>query len=208
MRKLLPSSRRATGLAAFVLACAALPAAASELATATLSSTPLSPSSWQYSLTLTDTGTTDIGTFWFAWIPGQDYMPTPPTDIGSPASWAALVTGGNPGNGYAIQWVAGAGAALHAGESTSAFTFESATTPQQMAADSPFHPGTPLLTSFVYSGAPFSDAGLRFLAEPAASTSAVPEPASLMLLLAGGLLVGARVRTRCDQGAEAATSAA
>ena len=71
------SQRRAVGLAALAVACAcaAAPAVASEAASATFSSTQLSPTSWQYSLTLNDTGTTDLGTFWFAWVPGKDEFP-------------------------------------------------------------------------------------------------------------------------------------
>src|ERR1700743_3485655 len=59
------SQRMGIALAAVAVACAcaAAPAAASEAASATLSSVELSPTSWQYSLTLNDTGTTDLGTF-------------------------------------------------------------------------------------------------------------------------------------------------
>ena len=186
--------RAAIGLAAIAItwACSAVPAVAAESAVATISSTELSPTSWQYSLTLNDTGTTNLGTFWFAWVPGEDFMPTSPTNIDSPASWAAHITGGHANDGFAIQWVAGAGAALTPGQSFS-FSFDSATTPQQMAADSPFYPGTPVLTSFVYSGAPFSDAGVEFAVQAAAP---VPEPSSIALLSAGALLVGLRATRR------------
>lgn len=58
-----------------------------------------------------------------------------------------------------------------------------------MDRDSPFFPGTPVLTSFVYSGAPFSDGGFQFVVQPAAATAA-PEPASGALAVLGiGLLV-------------------
>lgn len=186
--------RGALALASIALAwaCSAAPALAAEEATATLSSVALDATTWQYSLTLNDTGTTNLGTFWFAWIPGQNYMASAPTDITSPNSWSSRITHGGATDGYAIQWVAGAGGALTPGQSLSGFTFDSTVSPAQMAADSPFYPGTPTLTSFVYSGGPFSDAGYKFVVQ----TSAVPEPASAALMMAGLLLVGARVVRR------------
>jgi hypothetical protein len=185
-------ARLASAVAAIACIGAAQPAAAALDADATISATQLTPTTWHYTLTLTDAGTTNVGTFWFAWIPGQDYMPTQPVNIASPASWAAVVTGGNPNNGYAIQWVAGTGAALTPGQSSSAFSFDSATTPQQMAGDSPFYPGTPMLTSFAYIGAPFADPGYQFVVQ----TAPVPEPSTMVLLSLGGLVMAGRIARR------------
>ena len=75
------------------------------------------------------------------------------------------------------------------GGSLSGFSFVSSTTPEQMMGDSPFFPGTPVLTSFVYSGAPFSDGGYKFVV----TAAPVPEPSTIALLAAGGLLVGLQV---------------
>ena len=190
------SPRQAIGLAALAIACAcaAAPATAAEAASATFSSIQLSPTSWQYSLTLNDTGTTNLGTFWFAWVPGEDFLATAPTNIADPSGWSAKTTHDGAGDGFAIQWKAGAGALLAPGQSLAGFMFDSDTSPAEMMGDSVFFPGTPVTTTFVYSGAPFSDAGVEFLVEPAVST--VPEPSSLALMDLGALAFAARLASR------------
>ena len=50
----------------------------------------LGPNSYRYSLDLNNTGTTQIGTFWFAWIPNYDFLTTPPTAISSPTGWTGM----------------------------------------------------------------------------------------------------------------------
>jgi hypothetical protein len=164
-------------------------------ASATISSTQLTPNTWQYDVTLDDTGTTNVGTLWFSWLPGQDFMPSFPTNITSPASWSDLVTGGFPGDGSAIQWVAGPGAALPPGESLSGFLFDSTTSPTTMAGVSPLYPLQPVLTSVVYSGGPFSDAGFELRVQPVSPT---PEPANgaLVVVCAGILIAMRQIRRR------------
>jgi len=194
MKRSSSSQRRALGLAALTIACAcaAAPAVASEAASATFSSTQLSSTSWQYSLSLNDTGTTDLGTFWFAWVPGKDFMSTAPSGIADPAGWGAITTNDGPADGFAIQWKAGSGALLAPGQTLSGFMFDSSMSPAQMMGDSTFFPGTPVTTTFVYQGAPFSDAGVELTVQAAA----VPEPSSLALMGLGALLVGAGVARR------------
>ena len=67
------------------------------------SGTPASPV-YNYDVTVTNTGTTTIGTFWFAWIPGYDLLPHAPTSIASPTGW----TGANAPDVFgvaSVQWV-------------------------------------------------------------------------------------------------------
>jgi hypothetical protein len=77
----------------------AVAANAAEIGTATISSTQISPGKFQYSLTLKDTGTTKLGTFWFAWIPGDNFMAVTPTGITSPSGWQEIITTGGSSNG-------------------------------------------------------------------------------------------------------------
>jgi hypothetical protein len=160
-------------------------ARASSMASATLTSTQIDPTTWLYDVTLDDIGTTNLGTFWFAWEPGEDFLPTAPTGISSPAGWTQAVTHGGASDGYAIQWIAGPGAAVTPGKSLTGFSFDSRTSPTTMAGHSPFFPSTPILDSFVYTGAPFSDAG--FLLD--VQSAATPEPSGFALMICGGILV-------------------
>jgi hypothetical protein len=140
----------------------------------------------------TSTDGSALGTFWFAWVPGDDFLPTSPTNITSPTGWQAFVTNAGPSDGFAIQWTAKTGDAdLAAGSSLGGFGFDSVDTPAQLQGDSPFFPGTPTTTSFVYTGTPFSDGGDVFVAS---TVVAAPEPASLAALGMGGLLLFRRRR--------------
>lgn len=135
-----------------------------EKASASLTFSQLNSNTYHYSLTFNDIGTTNLGTFWFAWIPGQDYMPTVPTNISSPASWTAAIVHSGQGDGYAILFQANsAAAAVTPGNSLTGFAFDSATTPQQMAGPSMFYNNPPVLTSFAYTGMAFSDSGYEFV---------------------------------------------
>ena len=53
-----------------------------------ISSTP-DGSDFQYTIALTNSSASDdsIGTFWFASVPGQDYLATNPISVTPPAGW-------------------------------------------------------------------------------------------------------------------------
>jgi hypothetical protein len=184
--------------ASLLLAMAAMTPAmrASEIGSATLSSTQVDPTTWLYSIQLDDIGATNVGTFWFAWVPGEDFMGVSPTDISSPAGWTDSITNAGPSDGYAIQWLAGAGDAIQPGNTLGGFKFESTISPTSIAANSPFYSSTPTLTSTIYSGAPFSDAGFQFVAQQQQASSGTPEPGSIGLAAIGALALSLCLRRR------------
>lgn len=143
----------------------------SESASASIAVTQLDPTTYKYSITLTDTGTTPIGTFWFSWVPGEGFLPDFVTFPSSQGGWSAQITDGQPpANGYSILWTAsGASLALLPGQTLDIFTFTSSTAPATLFGNSAIHPPMPVTTSTVYSGAPFSDAGFTFAATAAAN---------------------------------------
>ena len=138
-----------------------------ESASATIAATQLSSGEYQYTITLDDTGSTPIGTFWFSWVPGEDFLDSSPSSITAPSGWTDSITNSGPNDGFAIKWTASSPSSdLEPGGSSTAFSFVSSESPSSLFGDSHFYPGTPQLTSFVYSGAPFSDAGSQFVVEP------------------------------------------
>ena len=144
-------------------------------ASATITSSQVNGTTYHYSLVLRNTGTTTIGTFWFSWIPGLDFMPVSPANVTLPSSWNAAITHGGPSDGYAVEWVASSPSSyLAAGQSLTGFGFDSTMTPAELAGFSSFYPTYPVLTTFVYIGAPLSDSGSRFLVANALQFISVP----------------------------------
>lgn len=185
MRHLL---RNSLALAALSLVCVGS-SFASIMATATYTPTQTSPGVYNYALTLNNTGTTNIGTFWFSWVPGAGFLSPIPVagSITSPAGWNFTAT--NAGAG--IRWVT-TGSLLAPGSSLTGFNFTSTETPAQLEAlrtvNNLTDPGT---VYFVYEGAPLTTAAFQ-----ANATSLTPEPGSLLLTLTGlsGVLFAAKRR--------------
>jgi len=100
-------------------------------ASAILMPQQLGPSDWRYSLTLHDTGSTAIGSFWFSWIPGENFMATAPSAISSPATWSGSPMNFGASDGHSILW--SGSTPIAAGRSLSGFRFDSASSPGQLA---------------------------------------------------------------------------
>jgi hypothetical protein len=161
-------------------------ARAGDAASGAISSQALGGGEFDYTIKLTNTGSNNLETFWFGWVPGEDFMPVSPTNIISPANWTANITGGGANDGFAIQWLTSGSTppAPLTPDSTLTFSFDSTATLAQLEANSVFHTTEPDLTAFVYSGAPFSDGGDQFV------VAAAPEPSSLALGLVAAAVMG------------------
>ena len=61
-----------------------------ESASATIAATHLPSGDYQYTITLDDTGSTPIGTFWFGWVPGEDFLDPAPSSMTAPAGWTPV----------------------------------------------------------------------------------------------------------------------
>jgi hypothetical protein len=158
-------------------------------ATATLSTQQLGPNSYEYSITLNNTGDTNIGTYWFSWIPGYDFLTPSPTNVSSPAGWTGGVQqdGFIPGY-YALEW--NTATPLAPGQSLSGFKFDSSESPAALMATSYFPPYS-VATSYVYIGPSQGDPGRLFN-----TAVTVPEPVGLALLVPALAVLASRRRRR------------
>ncbi|HEX4794172.1 MAG TPA: hypothetical protein VH370_10290 [Humisphaera sp.] len=129
---------------------------------------------YHYDITLTNTGFNGIGTFWLGWVPGGDFLPTLPLSTAGPTGWGSgnVVGSGNAFDGASIQWIAAPTNPLPTGHSLSGFAFTSSDSPTTLAG-LVHGTGLPILTSFVYSGVPFSDPGFQFTVAKVKTTSPV-----------------------------------
>jgi PEP-CTERM motif len=162
------------------------PLSAAILATATITDQQIDANTYQYDITLNNTGNTNIGVFWYAWIPGDGFLHSQPTNIVGPAGWTDSVT-----QTYAIQWVNNGNAFTH-GTSLSGFQFDSVDTPSQVFGLSQAFPTTPVGTSVVYIGSSPTGLNDEFVVQ------STPEPSTWILCGAGmvGLLLVAWRRRR------------
>ncbi|MFT3684206.1 MAG: hypothetical protein QM783_04640 [Phycisphaerales bacterium] len=155
-------------------------------ATGELVGTPMGGGVYHYTLTIHNTGTTTIGSLWFAWIPGENFMTAAATSVTSPANWAGAHQGGAGAD--SVLWQANSAAArIAVGGTLTGFAFNSTQTPAQMAALSPNDTRYHMTDSYVYSAGAFSDGGFLF------TITVTPTPSAAAAL---GLASTAMLRRR------------
>jgi hypothetical protein len=178
----MPRTRPALLSAAAVAAISSASHAALQ-ATGELVGTPNGGGGYHYTLTIHNTGTTTIGSLWFAWIPGENFMTAAATNVTSPAGWSGGHQGG--AGSESILWQANtAGARLAVGGTLTGFAFDSNQTPTQMAGLSPNDSRYHMTDSYVYIAGALGDAGYLFTitVTPAPSAVATVGLASMTLL--------------------------
>src|SRR5712692_9275440 len=131
----------------FVLGTACTIQAQSIIANAQISGQAAGGGGYNYTITLNNTAasTSPIGTFWYSWIPRQDFLPSTPTSVQPPTGWTDAITHFGALDGYAIEFTAST--SLISPGSSLAFKFSSPDSPTAIAGKSPFYPTTPVGTS-------------------------------------------------------------
>jgi hypothetical protein len=79
-------------------------------------------SSYNYTITLQNTGTDALNSFWYGWTTSGDNLPSAPSSAGNSLGWSNQVSG------TSIKWTNSSGTALAPGASTT-FTFVSSNSP-------------------------------------------------------------------------------
>lgn len=174
---------------ALAIAAGSGAAQASILGTADLTPTPLGGGLYHYTGAVHNTGTTKIGAFWFAWLPGANFLHTIPTNIQSPPGWSFSITNEGAGDGYGIEWISNVSSTINVGNSLSGFGFDTTETPAALSGFSVNHPGFHTTTSFLYVGTPLVTAGVQIIA------SVVPAPSTAAWVLTAAFAAGRRKRT-------------
>jgi hypothetical protein len=153
-----------------------------QIASGTVSGSGSGP--YTYSLSFSDapSATSSIGSVWYSWVPGSFFLPGVPTSASAPAGWTATVAT------ESVQFVANSSANyITPGQTLSGFSYQATFSPAQLAAAA--NSGL----SVAYHAGLFSDSpGNTFTV----AAAAVPEPATLTLLIAGatGLYLAGRRR--------------
>ncbi len=132
-----------------------------------------------YTIDLSNASSSDsgIGTFWYAWVPGEDLLATNPISVSAPAGWTETVTNTGATDGFGIEFIANSAAYDVQPGSSLTFSFTSADSPTSVAGNSPFYPGMSTSTSTVFPQGPFSDSGHQFVVTPAPTPTPTPAPA-------------------------------
>jgi hypothetical protein len=178
----LTANRLALALAAAAGLATSAATSHAQSATATISGVAASGGVFDYTITLHNTGTTSLDSFWYAWTLSGNNLSAAITTPGSSLGWIDTALEGNT----SISWEGNSGNALAVGQSAT-FTFDSTETPSVITI-------SPSGESVVYvSGIGPNTFGQNSpgSASPVFSPTlvAAPEPSTMGLVAAGALVL-------------------
>lgn len=157
-------------------------------AVATISGVAVS-GGFDYTIILTDSGTTSLNSFWYGWTIGNFNLPSIPSSPANSLSWGSTVSG------KSIEWVNSSGTTLTPGQSGT-FTFFSTNTPTQMTT-SPSGQSVAYVNGITFTQGNPGDSTPVF----SPTLVAAPEPSAMALLGIGsmGLLAAGWMRMRTQK---------
>jgi hypothetical protein len=183
LNRVLPIRISVVAFAALILVL--LPSAKATIsATGILTETATSASFNSFSMSIQNTSTagTSLEMFWFAWVPGQNFLKSDPITVTPPPGWTEVPIG-NASIGFSMQFNLSTGTPLAAGASLSGFDFTSPDSLAMMEMDSTIHTSTLTTTSEV--GLLPDDNGAD--SSPFVVT-VIPEPSTVALIASAGAL--------------------
>jgi hypothetical protein len=125
MKKMFKLTSIRSTVIAFGAMAASVVSAGAQSATATISGVQ-SGSVFDYTVTLDNTGTAPLESFWYAWTQSGNNLTADPSNLGNSLGWNSALF-----NGTSIQYTGTAGDALAGGQSAT-FTFASTETPTEI----------------------------------------------------------------------------
>jgi len=198
----LSATRLALALAAGLVASTVSSQAQSAMAT--ISETGGGGGTFDYTISLENTGTQSLNSFWYGWTPGVFDLPlgsvaSGTTVTSSSLGWVATID--NTGSGDSIQWQNTASAPSLTGGESATFTFDSPTSLSAITT-SPSGESVAFTTDAVQFNQGVSGESTAIFSP---TVQAVPEPSSMGLMAAGLLgMVGSCRRLSAARKARAA----
>jgi hypothetical protein len=158
-------------------------------ATATISDVASAGGTFDYTLTLHNTGTLDLNSFWYGWTDFGNNLPSNPSGAANSLGWANVL------DANSIQWENNTGASALAPGQFATFTFVSTSTLAQITA-SPSGESVAFTSDLVQF-----NQGVAGQSTPVFSPTiaTVPEPSISMLAIGSLLLYALRHRTVSGQ---------
>ena len=182
-------------LIGIVVVVVAAPWAFGAISASTTISTASTSAPFNYTMSVTNTGTTPIGTLWFAWtnVPiTYNFLPAPASNVTYPSGWVGFSTGPDrAGDGYGVEYYTFN--PIGPGQTLTGFNFTSNVAPSHLGDTASSYP-LPIDTTYVFQDYFNTGPGVGALATPAV---VVPEPGVAVAGIACGLMMlGGRRRSR------------